>query len=108
MGLTFSVLVVSSRYERIDTTTRRDRVSTYTCRAQTVLTEEQYSLLRSLSVERGKPISVLIREAIEQVYLHEAIRQRREAAVERLLALEAPVGDWQQMEEGIARAVLCE
>ena len=79
---------------------------TYTCRAQTVLTEEQYSLLRSLSQERGKPVSVLIREAIEKVYLQEVVRQRRQAAVERLLALGAPVADWQRMEEEIARGAL--
>ena len=83
-------------------------MSTYTCRAQTVLTEEQYSLLRSLSKKWGKPVSALIREAIEQVYLEEAIRQRRQAAVERLLALNAPVADWEQMEEEIVRGALDE
>jgi predicted DNA-binding protein len=81
---------------------------TYTCRAQTVLTEEQYSLLQSLSEESGKPVSVLIREAIEQVYLQEAVRQRRQAAVERLLALKAPVADWEQVEEEIVRGALDE
>ena len=45
---------------------------TYTCRAQTVLTEEQYSLLRSLSEERGKAVNVLVPEAIEQVYVQGA------------------------------------
>jgi len=73
-----------------------------------VLTEEQYSLLRSLSEESGKPVSVLIREAIEQVYLQEAVRQRRQAAVERLLALKAPVADWEQVEEEIVRGALDE
>jgi len=81
---------------------------TYTCRVQTVLTEEQYSLLQSLSEERGKSVSELIREAIEQVYLEEAVRQRRQAAVERLLALNAPVADWEQMEEEIIRGALNE
>ncbi len=81
---------------------------TYTCRVQTVLTEEQYSLLQSLSEEQGKSVSELIREAIEQVYLEEAVRQRRQAAVERLLALNAPVADWEQMEEEIIRGALNE
>ncbi len=83
-------------------------MSTYTRRAQTVLTEEQYALLQSLSEKRGKPVSVLIREAIEQVYVQEAIQQRRQAAVERLLALNAPVADWEQMEEEIIRGALNE
>jgi len=73
-----------------------------------VLTEEQYALLQSLSEKRGKPVSVLIREAIEQVYVQEAIQQRRQAAVERLLALNAPVADWEQMEEEIIRGALNE
>lgn len=81
---------------------------TYTRRAQTVLTEGQYSLLRSLSEEQGKPVSALIREAIEQVYLQEAIRQRREAAVERLLSLNAPVADWQHIEQEIIRGAASE
>jgi len=80
----------------------------YTCRAQTVLTEEQYALLRSLSERWSKPVSVLIREAIEQVYLQEVIQQRRQAAVERLLALNAPVADWEQMEQEIIRGALDE
>jgi hypothetical protein len=33
----------------------------YTQRAQTVLTAEQYALLRQLSKEQKKPVSVLIR-----------------------------------------------
>jgi predicted DNA-binding protein len=70
-----------------------------------VLTEEQYSLLRSLSEERGKAVSALIREAIEQIYVQGVNRQRREVAVERLLTLEAPVAKWEQKED-IARGAL--
>ena len=78
----------------------------YTHRAQAVLTEEQYTLLCSLAKEQGKPVSALIREAIERVYLQEAIRQRRQSAVERLLALNAPVADWERMEEEIIQGAL--
>ncbi len=73
-----------------------------------VLTEEQYTLLCSLAKEQGKPVSALIREAIEQVYLKEAIRRRRQSAVERLIALSAPVADWERMEEEILRGALDE
>jgi len=76
-------------------------MATYTRRVQAVLTEEQYEALSRLSEERGKPLSVLIREAVEKVYLEEVERGRRRAALQRLLSLEAPVADWEQMEEEI-------
>jgi len=68
-----------------------------------VLTEEQYQALSRLAEEMEKPLSVLIREAVEQVYLEQADQERRRAALRRLLALEAPVADWDQMEEEIIR-----
>lgn len=68
-----------------------------------MLTEEQYQALSRLAEEMEKPLSVLIREAVEQVYLEQADQERRRAALRRLLALEAPVADWDQMEEEIIR-----
>lgn len=73
----------------------------YVRRVQTVLTEEEYRDLSRLSEETRKPLSVLIREAIEEVHLQPAIRERRRAALKNLLALEAPVSDWQEMEQEI-------
>lgn len=73
----------------------------YTRRVQAVLTDEQFSTLSELSASSGKPISVLIREAVEQVYLVSTSRERRHAALARLVALDAPVADWDQMEEEI-------
>ena len=78
----------------------------YTKRVQAVLTEEQFALLNELAAESGKTISVLIREAVEKVYLEEAVRERREDALNTLLSLEAPVADWENMEEEIIRGVL--
>ena len=72
-------------------------------RVQAVLTEKQYKALGELSGELGKPVSRLIREAIQQVYFAPAERERRRAALARLLALEAPVDDWERMEEEIIR-----
>ncbi len=73
----------------------------YTRRVQAVLTEEQYAALSRLSATLNKPISLLIREAIEKAYLEEAERERRRAALRQLLLLNAPVADWDQIEEEI-------
>ncbi len=44
----------------------------YTQRVQTVLTAQQHALLRQLSKEQKKPVSVLVREAVERVYFKQA------------------------------------
>ncbi len=75
----------------------------YVRRVQTVLTEEEYEDLSRLSEEKGKPVSVLIREAIEEVYFQQVIRERRRAALKSLLSLQAPVADWPEMEQEIVR-----
>ena len=75
----------------------------YTKRVQTVLTEEQYALLLEIAEEQGKPLSVLIREAIEEEYFQKAALRRRRAALQSLLSLEAPVADWEEMEAEIAK-----
>jgi predicted DNA-binding protein len=82
------------------------KLATYTKRVQTVLSEDQYETLIRLSEESGKPVSVLIREAVERVYFEKVDLQRRRAALEELLALEAPVADWDQMEEEIIEGAL--
>ncbi|MFQ5796900.1 MAG: ribbon-helix-helix protein, CopG family [Candidatus Bipolaricaulia bacterium] len=81
-------------------------MTTYTKRVQAVLTEEQYELLQRLSQEQGKPISVLIREAIEQQYFQKALLERRRQALQRLLALDAPIADWEQMEAEIIQGAV--
>ncbi|MBL7065417.1 MAG: ribbon-helix-helix domain-containing protein [Anaerolineae bacterium] len=80
----------------------------YTQRVQTVLTAQQYALLRQLSKEQKKPVSVLVREAVEQVYFKQAVLRRRRTALKSLLSLNAPVSDWEQMEEEIIKGVLDE
>ena len=75
----------------------------YTRRVQAVLTDDRYEELRRLSRESGKPVSLLVRDAIEQVYFERAQRERRRAALDALLALNAPVADWDQMEVEIIR-----
>lgn len=83
-------------------------MATYTERVQTVLTPEQYERLMALAEETDKPVSVLIREAVEQTYLVEIDRQRRREALDRLLALDAPVADWPEMEAEIEKGALDE
>ncbi|MCL4370286.1 MAG: ribbon-helix-helix protein, CopG family [Chloroflexi bacterium] len=78
-------------------------MATYVKRVQTVLSEEEYESLARLAEERQKPVSVLIREAVEEVYFQEVVRERRRAALRSLLALEAPVSDWPAMEQEIIR-----
>lgn len=73
----------------------------YTERVQTVLTKEQYGLLTAVAQEERKAISVLIREAIEDVYFAEEARRRRRQALAELIALDAPVDDWPKMEQEI-------
>lgn len=76
-------------------------MATYEQRVQTVLSRETYALLQRLSAEQGKPLSALVREAVEQVYVREAARARREAALHDILELNLPVAGWDEMEEEI-------
>lgn len=81
-------------------------MATYTERVQTVLTPAQYERLLAYGERVQKPLSVLIREAIEQTYFVEQDRQQRLSALETLLTLEAPIGDWEEMEAEIERGAL--
>jgi len=81
-------------------------MGTYTKRVQAVLTDEQFALLNKLAAESGKTISMLIREAVQKIYLEEAVRERREDALNSLLSLDAPVADWEKMEDEIIRGAL--
>lgn len=83
-------------------------MATYTERVQTVLTKEQYQRLLALADEENKPLSVLIREAVEERYFVPLAQQKREQALANLLALDAPVADWEQMEAEIERGALDE
>lgn len=78
-------------------------MSVYTKRVQAVLTDEQHRILLELSYKLDKSVSVLIREAIDEVYFEEIKRVERQKALQTLLALEAPVADWDEMEAEIGR-----
>ena len=78
----------------------------YVRRVQTVLTEDAFYELSRLSEETQKPLSVLVREAIEKVYLKQAVLSQRQRALQSLLSLKAPVSDWPEMEEEIIRGAM--
>lgn len=78
----------------------------YTKRVQTVLTEEQYQKLTHLAAEKSKPVSLLIRDAVDVVYFAEAKRQQRRAALDQILSLDAPTADWEQMEAEIIEGAM--
>jgi hypothetical protein len=81
-------------------------VTLYTRRMQTMLTEQQYEAMLRLSESSGKPVSVLIREAVESTYFEQSQREQRMEALERLVAMNAPVADWKQMEAEIVKGFL--
>lgn len=76
-------------------------MAVYTQRVQTVLTKEQYEQLLALAEQEEKAVSVLIREAVEERYFVAIDQQKRQQALANLLALDAPVADWEQMEAEI-------
>ncbi len=80
----------------------------YTERVQTVLTKEQYKELMALAEQEQKPLSVMIREAVEERYFVPVEQQKRQQALANLLALDAPVADWSQMEAEIEQGALDE
>jgi hypothetical protein len=51
---------------------------------------------------------VLIREAVEEQYLAPVEAQRRRQALRNILALDAPVADWPQMEAEIEQGAIDE
>lgn len=83
-------------------------MANYTERVQTVLTKEQYDRLMALAEQEKKPLSVMIREAVEEHYFVKIGQQKRQQALANMLALDAPVADWSQMEAEIEQGALDE
>ncbi len=78
----------------------------YTKRIQAVLTDEQYRQLLRIARLQHRPISHLVREAIEEIYFGGSALEQRRQALKDLLSLEAPVPDWDQMEKEIILGAL--
>ncbi|MCB0077896.1 MAG: hypothetical protein KDD73_10835 [Anaerolineales bacterium] len=79
---------------------------TYTERVQTVLTKKQYDQLREVAEYEQRPLSVMIREAIVAQYLAKIETDARHEALANLLALDAPIADWPQIEAEIEQGAL--
>jgi len=59
--------------------------------------------LSEYAQEVKKPVSVLVREAVEQMLLQELEQRRKQEALERLCSGDTPVADWPEMERQIER-----
>ena len=64
----------------------------YVKRVQTMLTKQQYELLREYAQEINQPLSVLVREAVEQSLIIDLEKRRKQKALEWMSAQELPVG----------------
>nr|HID13923.1 hypothetical protein [Anaerolineae bacterium] len=73
----------------------------YTRRVQTLFTPQQYELLREHAREVKKPLSVVVREAVERSLLTKLEQRRKREALKWLCSQELPVDDWEVMERQI-------
>lgn len=71
-------------------------------RTQVLLTREQRARLERIAAHRGVSVGAVIRDAVD--LLTEPRRRSRIEAAQSLFAMEAPVDDWEVMEEEIIRA----
>ena len=78
-------------------------MATSTRRVQAVLSDEHYEELSRIAEERDRPLSLLGRDAVEAVYLEDRGAPRCREVLDRMLGLQAPVADWEDMEEEIIR-----
>ena len=77
---------------------------TLTHKIQVLLDDEQHRALLSLAKAQGKPLSVLLREAVVEQLLKKARRTARQKAFEEIVAMDLPVADWSLMEKEIERS----
>jgi hypothetical protein len=72
-------------------------MSFLTRRVQVLLSDAQYAELEDQARLRDKSVGAVIREAIQE-HLQKDDGAERLAAVRRLVAMQLPVADWEQME----------
>lgn len=70
-------------------------------RTQILFPEGEYERLREEAEARSCSIGQLVRDAVRLTYVTRP-RKQRQTAARRLIAMELPVGDWEQMEKEIA------
>ena len=75
-------------------------------RTQVLLSPEQLARLKRIAERDGRSVGSVIREAVDSFV--EAEPDRRQRALARLLAMDAPVDDWEVMKAQIMKSQLGE
>lgn len=73
-------------------------------RTQVLLSKEQIARLKRVARREHRSVGAVIREAVD-AYTAQAA-DRRQAAIRRLVAMDAPVADWEVMKEEILRGAI--
>jgi hypothetical protein len=76
----------------------------FTERTQVLLSKDQVTRLKRTARREHKSLGAVIREAVDAYTAQTS--DRRLAAIQRLVAMEAPVADWDVMKEEILRGAL--
>ncbi len=73
-------------------------------RTQVLLSPEQLARLKRIAARDGRSVGAVIREAVDSFV--EAEPDKRQRALKRLLAMNAPVDDWEVMKAQILKSQL--
>jgi predicted DNA-binding protein len=73
-------------------------------RTQVLLSPEQLARLKRIAARDGKSVGAVIRDAVDSFV--ESEPDRRQRAAQRLLAMNAPVEDWDVMKAQILKSQL--
>ena len=73
-------------------------------RTQVLLSPEQLARLKRIAARDGRSVGAVIREAVDLFV--EAEPDKRQRALKRLLAMNAPVDDWEVMKAQILKSQL--
>lgn len=76
----------------------------YSERTQVLLSPEQLARLKRIAAQEGRSVGSVIRDAVDTFVQSEP--DRRQRAVERLFALNAPVDEWEVMKAQILQSQL--
>lgn len=76
-------------------------------RTQVLLSKQQLSSLKRRAKRERKSVGAVIRDAVD-AYTEKPSDDERQAALERLFALNAPVDDWPVMKAQIEKGMLGE
>ncbi|MDO8483588.1 MAG: ribbon-helix-helix protein, CopG family [Candidatus Limnocylindrales bacterium] len=76
----------------------------FTERTQVLLSPEQLARLKAIAARDGRSVGSVIRAAVDSFV--EAEPNRRQRALKRLFAMNAPVDDWEVMKAQILKSRL--